>query len=155
MKHNFFFRGFFRKRGFFSTDQIAPADYRIAVAQHKVPASRMWIQAAGLVARGPDGKDQLTPEGRRQIDVAVSPQLDRLAGHLIVVEGYAATGSPADQFEACKQRADQARRYLEARYHLRHSDIGVVALGNTPPIEAGKASWDGLAIVLVETKSGK
>jgi phospholipid/cholesterol/gamma-HCH transport system substrate-binding protein len=155
LKHNFFFRGFFKKRGFFSTDQIAPADYRTAVAQHKVPASRMWIQAAGLVAPGPNGKDQLTPEGRRGIDIAVTPELDRLAGHLIVVEGYAATGSPADQFSAGKQRADQVRRYLEMHYHLRHSDIGVVALGSKPPLEAGKAEWDGAAIVLIETKSKK
>jgi phospholipid/cholesterol/gamma-HCH transport system substrate-binding protein len=155
LKHNFFFRGFFKKRGFFSTDQIAPADYRTAVAQHKVSASRMWIQAAGLVAPGPDGKNQLTLEGRRQIDVAVTPQLDRLAGRLIVVEGYAAAGSLAEQFDACKQRADQVRRYLETHYHLRHSDIGVVALGSTPPIDAGRPGWDGAAIVLMETKSKK
>ncbi len=155
LKHNFLFRGFFKKRGFFSTDQIAAADYRTAVAQHKVPASRIWIQAAGLWAPGPDGKDQLTPEGRRQIDVAVTPQLDQLAGHLIVVEGYAAAGSAADQFNAGTQRADQVRRYLETHYHLRHSDIGVVALGSTPPPEAGKPGWDGAAIVLMETKSKK
>ncbi len=155
LKHNFLLRGFFKKRGFFSTDQIAPADYRTAVAQHKVPASRMWISAVGLVAPGPNGKDQLTPEGRRQVDIAVTPQLDRLAGHLIVVEGYAATGSAGERFDACKQRADQVRRYLETHYHLRHSDIGVVALGSTPPVEAGKPEWDGVAIVLVETNSKK
>ncbi len=155
LKHNFLLRGFFKKRGFFSTDQIAPADYRTAVAQHKVPASRMWISAVGLVAPGPNGKDQLTPQGRRQVDIAVTPQLNRLAGHLIVVEGYAGAGSPAERFDACQQRADQVRRYLEARYHLRHSDIGVVALGSTPPVEAGKPEWDGVAIVLVETNSRK
>jgi phospholipid/cholesterol/gamma-HCH transport system substrate-binding protein len=155
LKHNFFFRGFFKKRGFFSTDEIAPADYRTAVAHHKVPASRMWIRAEGLTAPGPDGKDLLTPEGRLQIDRAVTPQLDRLEGHLIVVEGYAANGSPAERFDACEQRADQVRRYLETRYRLRHSDIGVVALGSTPPLDAGKASWDGAAIVLMEAKSKK
>jgi hypothetical protein len=53
------------------------------------------------------------------------------------------------------QRADQVRRYLETRYHLRHSDIGVVALGSTPPHDTGKAEWDGAAIALIETKSKK
>jgi hypothetical protein len=35
------------------------------------------------------------------------------------------------------------------------ADIGVVALGSTPPRDTGKVEWDGAAIALIETKSKK
>lgn len=81
--------------------------------------------------------------------------MDSLPENAIVVEGYAAAGSPDEQYVQSRNRADLVRHYLEARYYLRHSDVGIVPLRNQPPENAGRNMWDGAAIVLLAPKSGK
>jgi hypothetical protein len=44
---------------------------------------------------------------------------------------------------------------LETHYHLRHSDLGIVPLRNKPPESAGRESWDGAAIMLLQVRSNK
>ena len=155
LKHNFFFRGFFKKRGFYNLDQITPNEYLEANASHKDAVTRKWIDASGFVVDGGDGKQQLSDGGRRQIDAEVAPLLDSLPKHVIVVEGYAANGSPDQQFINSRRRADLVRRYLEAHFHVRHSDVGIVPLKNTPPQNAGRDNWDGAAIALLDAQTKK
>ena len=152
LKHNFFFRGFFKKRGFYSLDQITPNEYRQACERHTEPGQRLWLEASHFhLAK--DGKQELSESGRGQIDQSLAAHLDHLPGSLIVAEGYASNGSPSQQFALARQRADLVRHYLENHYHLRHSDLGIVALGNTPPENAGRSTWDGAAIMLLASKS--
>ena len=153
LKHNFFFRGFFKKRGFYDLDQLTPAEYLAASDRQKDPGSRIWLPASSLFARDADGRDQLTEIGRRQIDTQVAPVIDTLPGQLVVIEGYAIEGSPDQQFVTARSRADLVRHYLEIHFHLRHSDIGIVPLGNKPPQNAGRNIWNGAAIVLPELKA--
>ncbi len=152
LKHNFLLRGFFKKRGFYGLDQINPDDYRQACERHAELGQRVWLDASVFVA-GADGKEELSDAGRRAIDQAVSAHLNELPGRLIVIEGYAAGSTPPRQFVLARQRASLIRRYLETRYHLRHSDLGIVALNSTPPISVGRPTWDGAAIMLLEAKS--
>ncbi len=155
LKHNFFFRGFFRKRGFYNLDQVTPTEYVQACERHKNVGSRLWLQASSLIVSDTNGQEQLSEAGRHQIDSEVALVVDSLPEHLIVVEGYSMVGPPDQQFVRSRRRADLVRRYLETHYHLRHSDLGIVPLRNKPPQSAGRESWDGAAIMLLKVKSTK
>jgi phospholipid/cholesterol/gamma-HCH transport system substrate-binding protein len=150
LKHEFFFRGFFKKRGFYDLEQLAPADYLKACDRQKACSARAWLAASKLFADGGDGKEQLVETGRDQIDSAVAPFVDSLLNHVVVVEGYAAAGAPDRQFVTSRRRANLVREYLEAHFHLMHSDVGIVPLEDKPPQGAGQSTWNGVAIVLID-----
>ncbi len=147
LKHEFFFRGFFKKRGFYNLEQLTAADYVEGCEQQKACGSRTWLDATKLFAADGDGQEQLVETGRRQIDSAVAPFVDSMLNHVIVVEGYSAAGTPDQQFVASRRRANLVREYLETHFHLIHSDVGIVALRNKPPQGAGRSAWNGIGIV--------
>jgi phospholipid/cholesterol/gamma-HCH transport system substrate-binding protein len=149
LKHNFFLRGFFKKRGFYSLDEVTPAEYMKACERQKHAGPRLWLQAATFVVGGADGREQLTAAGDEQIDAAVDPYVGSLPGQIIMVEGYATDGTQDQQFIVARRRADLVRKYLEEHFHLKHDDLGVVALRSTPPQGAGRGSWNGAAISLM------
>jgi phospholipid/cholesterol/gamma-HCH transport system substrate-binding protein len=155
LKHNFFFRGFFKRRGFYDLDQLTRTEYLEACERQKNAGTRKWLQASSLLSSDGHGQEQLSETGRHLIDSELAPVVDSLPEDVIVVEGYAAAGSPNEQYAQSTNRADLVRHYLEAQYHLRHSDIGIVALRNQPPPNANRKVWDGAAIMLLPTKSGK
>ena len=95
---------------------------------------------------------QLDETGRHAIDRAVAPVVDSLLDHLVIVEGYSGTGPPDQQFVKSRRRADLVREYLEAHFHLIHSDVGIVALRDKPPHCAGRDTWNGVAIVLFDDR---
>src|SRR3984885_10080336 len=148
LKHEFFFRGFFKKRGFYNLEELSPAEYLKACQRQNGCGSRAWLDAANVFATGSNGTVQLDETGRHAIDGAVAPVVDSLPDHVVIVEGYAGTGTPDQQFVTSRRRADLVREYLEAHFHLRHSDVGVVPLRDKPPQCAGRNNWNGVAIVL-------
>jgi phospholipid/cholesterol/gamma-HCH transport system substrate-binding protein len=155
LKHNFFFRGFFKKRGFYNIDDVTPEEYLKACERQKGAGTRKWLQAANLVVIDNRGQEQLSEAGRRQIDSELSPVVESLPGYMIIVEGYSRNGSPDQQFVTSRRRADLVRLYLEVHFHIRHSDVGIVPLLNTPPQSSGRASWDGAAIMLLKVDARK
>jgi phospholipid/cholesterol/gamma-HCH transport system substrate-binding protein len=155
LKHNFFFRGFFKKRGFYNIDDVTPEEYLKACERQKGVGTRMWLQAANLVVSGNGGQEQLSEAGRLQIDGELSPIVESLPGYMIIVEGYSRSGSPDQQFVISRRRADIVRQYLEVHFHVRHSDVGIVPLLNTPPQGSGRGSWDGAAIMLLKVDARK
>jgi len=150
LKHNFFFRGFFKKRGFYDLDQLSRAEYQKACDRQKNGGTRRWLDAATLLSGDAHGEEQLSESGRRLIDNQVAPVVESLPSHVIVIEGYARDGSPDEQFIRSKKRADLVRHYLEAHYHLRHNKLGIVALSNQPPPNADRNAWDGAAIMVLQ-----
>ncbi len=148
LKHEFFFRGFFKKRGFFDLEKLAPADYLKVCEREKACESRTWLDAASLFVSGVDGKEQLAEAGRVQIDSAVAPFLDTLQDDIVIVEGYCAAGTADQQYMTSRGRADLVHEYLETHFHLVHSDVGFVALRNKPPQGSGRKTWNGVAIVV-------
>src|SRR5580658_5623176 len=92
LKHEFFFRGFFRKRGFYNVEHLSPADYLKACQRQDACGSRTWLDAANLFAADGNGTVQLVQSGRQAIDSAVAPVVDSLPDHLVIVEGYSGTG---------------------------------------------------------------
>ena len=150
LKHEFFFRGFYKKRGFYNLEQLAPDEYLRACESEKACDSRTWLDASNLFAAGSDGQEEFAEAGRRQIDGAVAPVVDSMLDHVVIVEGYSGTGTPDQQFVTSRSRADLVRKYLEAHFHLLHSGVGIVPLRNKPPRSAGRNAWNGVAIVLFE-----
>src|SRR5580658_8661321 len=152
LKHEFFFRGFFKKRGFYDLQQLAPADYLKACERQSACGSRTWLDAANLFATGSNGAVLLDEAGRHAIDSAVAPVVDSLLGHLVIVEGYSGTGTPDQQFVTSRRRADLVREYLEAHFHLVHGEVGIVPLRDKTPHCAGRNTWNGVAIVLFDDR---
>jgi phospholipid/cholesterol/gamma-HCH transport system substrate-binding protein len=152
LKHEFFFRGFFKKRGFYDLEQLSSADYLKACQRQNACGSRTWLDAANLFATGSNGAVLLDEAGRHAIDSAVAPVVDSLLGHLVIVEGYSGTGTPDQQFVTSRRRADLVREYLEMHFHLMHKDVGIVALRDKPPQGAGRDTWNGVAIVLFDDR---
>jgi phospholipid/cholesterol/gamma-HCH transport system substrate-binding protein len=152
LKHEFFFRGFFKKRGFYNLEQLSPAEYVKACEHQNACGSRTWLNAVNLFAGGENGTLQLDETGRHAIDSAVAPVVDSLPDHLVIVEGYCGTGTPDQQFVMSRRRADLVREYLEAHFHLRHSDVGIVPLRDKPPQGAGRDTWNGVALVLFDDR---
>jgi phospholipid/cholesterol/gamma-HCH transport system substrate-binding protein len=146
LKHEFFFKGFFKKRGYDNLDQIPVATYRSGELFKKLGQNREWIDAKSLFAAHPDGSETLTPAGRAQIDEAVS-QMPDLYDSPIIVEGYADAASPGQQLLMSRQRAALVQAYLVIRYHIASKNIGIVGMGSTPPVSAGKTTWDGVSLV--------
>jgi phospholipid/cholesterol/gamma-HCH transport system substrate-binding protein len=152
LKHEFLFRSFFKKRGFYDLEQVASADYLKACEREKGCGPRTWLDTRNLFATGSNGKEQLIATGRRQIDSAVAPFVDSLLNHVVIIEGYSTAGTPDQQFVTSRRRADLVRQYLEAHFHLIHSNVGIVPLRNRPPQGAGRSTWNGVAIVLFEER---
>ena len=152
LKHEFFFRGFFKKRGFYNLEQLSSADYLKACQRPNACGSRTWVDAANLFATGGNGTVQLDETGRHAIDSAVAPVVDSLPDHLVIVEGYCATGTPDQQFVMSRRRADLVREYLQTHFHLIHSEVGVVPLRDKPPQGTGRDTWNGVAIVLFDDR---
>jgi phospholipid/cholesterol/gamma-HCH transport system substrate-binding protein len=152
LKHEFFFRGFFKKRGFYDLQQLSSADYLKACQRQDACGSRTWLDASNLFATGGNGTVQLDETGRHTIDSAVAPVVDSLLDHLVIVEGYSTTGTPDQEFVTSQKRANMVREYLEAHFHIMHNDVGIVPLRDKPPHGAGRDTWNGVAIVLFDVR---
>ncbi len=149
VKHGFFFRGYFKKRGYFSMARMAPDKYR----QDKVFASpgnpRVWIDATELFEPKQGETEVLSRAGKMRIESAVAQLGDRIVGGAILVEGYAVSGAPGDQLAVSRSRAILVRNYLHTRFQLDNQSIGTVPLRGVPPPATHKDSWNGVCLVLL------
>ncbi len=148
LRHNFLLRGFFNARGYFNLEQISPAEYRAgALIGRNRSAARVWLDADSVFE--PDAGERslhLSDEGRRRLDAAIAPYLDRVADGVLMVEGLASDGGRDQQFLASRARAVTVRDYLIDRFHLEPRATGVMPLGNEPGPGAPAASRDGVAL---------
>ncbi len=151
LKHNFFLRGFFKKRGYFNMAQLTREDYLQEKGLQKHISKRLWLRAAAVFETGSDGNQQITPAGCHAIDTEIGPVVDALPYDTIVVEGYAGRGSPTQQFTTSRERAELVRLYLEEHFDLNRKNLGIVAMRNEPPKGTGIDDWDGVAIALVDS----
>jgi phospholipid/cholesterol/gamma-HCH transport system substrate-binding protein len=72
LKHNFFLRGFFRSRGYFSLDRLPPTftgkDPLFSAPDNR----RAWLRADELFQFTADGVEQLTHKGRTLLNVTIA-----------------------------------------------------------------------------------
>lgn len=148
LRHNFLLRGFFNNRGFYNLEQVSPAEYRAgALASKGRTPVRVWLGTDRLFE--PDAEDgalRLSDDGRRRLDAAIAPYLDRVADGVLMVEGSASEGGRDQQFLVSRARAVIVRDYLLGRFHLEPRSTGVLPLGNEPSPGAPAGSWDGIAL---------
>jgi phospholipid/cholesterol/gamma-HCH transport system substrate-binding protein len=151
LKHEFFFKGFFKHRGYDSLDDLPAEQYRAGQIFKSLPETREWIPAPSLFTTNQSGEEVLSPEGRQKIDQAVG-QLKEIYGKPLIIEGYASSGSPSDELLQSRRRAAIVQGYLQVHYHLMPKNTGIVALSSTPPESTGKTTFDGVSLVSVGSK---
>jgi phospholipid/cholesterol/gamma-HCH transport system substrate-binding protein len=150
LKHEFFFRGFFKHRGYYSLTNLRPDDYRRDKLFTDPGNSRAWLEGAALFERKQNGSEALSPAGKARIDASVAQFGDAALESPIVVEGYSTAGDQGSRLADSRTRAILVRKYLNTRFQIDLQNIGTVALLGVPPPETHKNSWDGVCIVLLK-----
>jgi len=149
MKHNFFLRGFFKKRGFYDLSDLTPAQYRSSKFVKDRAVKRVWIEGGQLFTSAAKRADELSPQGRKEVDRAMANFVSDLPNRPIIVEGYSERGLPAERFLRAQEHAVAVQRYLAERFKLPANMVGAIPLGDMPPDATGKQQWDGVALVLL------
>jgi len=152
LKHNFFFKGFFNHRGYYTLGSLSPQEYRHSKLFGSTQSPRAWLQADTLFQHGPRGTEKLSPNGKHAIDAAVASFGDAIFTHPIVIEGYSDAAASADALSWSYARAQLVRNYLEARYPFTTKNVGVMSLSATPPPGLGHDRWSGICILVAEKK---
>lgn len=152
LKHNFFFRGFFRHRGYYNLTHLSPDRYRKDQLFSNPANHRAWLPAEALFARDSNGLEQLTAQGKSLLDNTVAQYGGSILASPVVVEGYRSGGNAADQIALSRDRAILVRNYLQAHFQLDPSNIGAVSLQSSPPAGVDRPTWDGICIVVVKEK---
>jgi phospholipid/cholesterol/gamma-HCH transport system substrate-binding protein len=152
LKYNFFFKPFFRHRGYYNLAELSPGKYR----QDRLFASpanhRDWLAADQLFLRDSNGVEQLTAKGKTVIDSAIAQSGDSVVQSPIVVEGYSDSGNVADQLAESRRRSLVVRSYVLNHFQLDPGHLGAVALADRPPTGLDHPAWNGVAIVVLNPK---
>jgi phospholipid/cholesterol/gamma-HCH transport system substrate-binding protein len=152
LKHNFFFKGFFNHRGYYTLSSLSPQEYRRSKLFAGTQNPRAWLQADTLFKQGPHGTEELSEDGKHTIDTAVTSFGDTVFTHPIVIEGYSDAAATADALSWSYARAQLVRNYLEARYPFTTKNVGIMPLSATPPPALGHDHWSGVCILVAEKK---
>jgi phospholipid/cholesterol/gamma-HCH transport system substrate-binding protein len=148
LKRGFLFRGFFKRRGYYSIARLAPETYRNDKTFANPKNPRVWLEAAELFERHGE-REELSKAGKARIDAALGNLGERAIGAGMVVEGYAISEGSGDELGLSRSRAALVRNYLEARFQLDGQNIGTVPLRGVPPPSTHKSTWNGICIVLL------
>lgn len=150
LKHEFFFRGFFKNRGYYSLGDLAPGKYRSSRLFGDPANSRVWLSASDLFERQQAGPEVLSSVGQARIDQALASLGENAVEGPLVVEGYSDSSQPGEQIALSRSRATLVRNYLHDRFRIDLAKIGFVGLSGTPPSFAKKPAWDGVSLLLVK-----
>ena len=150
LKHEFFFRGFFKKRGYYSLQDISADQYRSNRKLAKQINTRKWLAAPKLFEMEPDGKERLSAGGRNLVDQTVAQFIGSLPNHPMIIEGYSGVTGAGKQYLQGRERAILIRDYLEQHFHVSYRYVGIVSLNSTPPAGSGVSSWDGICVTILD-----
>jgi phospholipid/cholesterol/gamma-HCH transport system substrate-binding protein len=150
LKHNFFFKGYFNHRGYYSLSSLSPEEYRRNKLFANANNPRSWLSADRLFQSGAHGAEELSPEGRKAVDAVIAEYGDAIFQHPIVVEGYSDAEGPAEELAVSYDRAQLVRTYLEVRFPFAAKSLGVMPLSSTPPSGLGHNRWSGVCILVAE-----
>jgi phospholipid/cholesterol/gamma-HCH transport system substrate-binding protein len=156
LKRNFFFRGFFNRRGYFDLDDISVEDYRRgALETRDRRVLRVWVNAAVLFETDPNGRERLTDDGRRRLDSAMTPFVQYSRNTPFVIEGYGAGATRDVQFVLSRSRAQLVRDYLVGRFGLDAGHVATMPLGFDAPGSPTNGQWEGVALAAFVQVAGK
>ena len=149
LKRNFFFRGFFNKRGYFDLDDVSVERYRQGALQtNDRRVLRIWVAAAVLFEKDANGQERLTNDGRARLDSAMSELLGYPRTSPFVVEGYAQQATRDQQFLLSRRRAQLVRDYVVPKYGLDPNYAAIMPLGAQAEGSPAGDRWDGVALAL-------
>ncbi|MEX2270983.1 MAG: MlaD family protein [Vicinamibacterales bacterium] len=149
LKRNFFFRGFFERRGYYDLDDIPVEEYRKgALESGDRRVVRIWLKSDVLFTTTASGDEVLTDDGKARLESAMSDFLKQPPDAPIVVEGYASGPTYDARYIQSRRRAAMVREYLVGRIQLDISRIGVMPLGGDAPGSPSNGTWDGVAIAI-------
>jgi len=150
LKHNFFFRGFFDRRGYYTLSNLSPQEYRSSKLFGNTHSPRAWLQATALFQDNRNGGEALSSDGKRSLDATVASMGDAIFKYPIVIEGYSDAAVTADALTLSYARAQIVRNYLQARYPFTAKNLGVIPLSGTPPPGVEHDHWSGVCIMIAE-----
>jgi phospholipid/cholesterol/gamma-HCH transport system substrate-binding protein len=149
LKRNFFFRGFFNKRGYFDLSDISAQQYRQGALETKDRrVLRIWVKAAVLFEKDANGDERLTEDGRARIDSAMSQLVGYPRNSPFVVEGYAEAATGDRQFLLSRRRAGLVRDYVVGKFGLDPNFVAIMPMGAGATESPDGDRWDGVALAL-------
>jgi phospholipid/cholesterol/gamma-HCH transport system substrate-binding protein len=154
LKHNFLFRGYFNRRGYFDLSDVSVQQYRSGLLEQagRVPL-RIWLQTSVLFARDATEKEMLTDIGRARIGSAMSMFVHYPKESPLVVEGYGAAATGDQQFLLSRRRATLVRDYVVSQFGLDPAVVAVMPMGADATGSPSGDTWDGVALTLFVSKS--
>jgi phospholipid/cholesterol/gamma-HCH transport system substrate-binding protein len=149
LKRNFFFRGFFNRRGYFDLDEISVPQYRqgaLETGDRRV--LRIWVAAGVLFERDANGDERLSDQGRVRLDSAMSSYVRYPRNSPFVVEGYAQAATGDQRFLLSRTRAKLVRDYIVGKFGLDPNYVATMPMGAEAEGSPSGNRWDGVALAL-------
>jgi phospholipid/cholesterol/gamma-HCH transport system substrate-binding protein len=154
LKRNFFFRGFFNRRGYFDLDDVSVAQYREgALASKDRRVLRIWLDAGVLFEKDANGAERLGEGGKVRLDSAMSQFLRYPHTSPLVVEGYARDATGDARYLNSRTRAQLVRDYVLGRFKLNPNYVAVMPMGAEAADSPSGREWNGVALALFVEKT--
>jgi phospholipid/cholesterol/gamma-HCH transport system substrate-binding protein len=148
LKHNFLFRGFFNKRGFFDLGALTAPEYKSPAFAKGFKKRRVWLESVQLFKREAKGMEVLSAEGKARLDETMTELMQLPRNGPLMVEGFAGEGTPSQQYLQGRRRAVQVQSYIIDRFHLRPAYVGVISMGAEPLDQGGPGGFkEGVGVV--------
>lgn len=149
LKRNFFFRGFFNRRGYFDLQDISLQEYRAgALESRDRVALRIWASAAVLFERDAEGRERLSDDGRARLDSAMAAFVKYPRTTPFVVEGYAVEVTGDERFLLSRARAALVRDYVVEKFGLDPNYVATMPMGDAAVDSPTGDRWDGVALAM-------
>ncbi len=154
LKRNFFFRGFFNKRGYFDLDDIGVAEYRQGALQTEDRrVLRIWLSADVLFERDPTGAERLAEGGKTRLNSAMSQFVKYPRTSPLVIEGYEPAGTADERYLTSRRRAQLVRDYLVSTFTLDVNYVAIMPMGGEATDSPSGNRWNGVAVAIFVPKS--
>ena len=149
LKRNFFFRGFFNRRGYFDLDDVSTAEYRQGALQTRDRrVLRIWLSAEVLFEQDANGAERLSDGGRARLNSAMSQFVRYPRTSPFVVEGYAQAGTGDERYLTSRQRSQLVRDYLVETFSLDANYVATMAMGAEAQGSPAGDRWNGVGLAL-------
>jgi phospholipid/cholesterol/gamma-HCH transport system substrate-binding protein len=149
LKHNFLFRGYFNRRGYFDLDELSVEQYRQgALETRERRALRIWVRAAVLFETDANGNERLTADGQARLDSAMSQFVRYPRNSPFVIEGYAPGPTNNERFLTSRRRCQLVRDYLVGKFALDPAFVASMPMGQESSDSPDGNRWDGVALAL-------
>ncbi len=145
LKHNFLFRGFFKKRGFYDLGALTTPEYLKPGFAKGFKKHRLWVESADLFKKDARGLEVLSDEGKVRLDEVMTEILKYPRNGPLMLEGFAGEGTAPQQHLVSRRRAARVHAYIIDRFRLRSAYIGIVSMGADKG--NGGVSKEGVGIV--------